>query len=411
MARRVHKTHIVLDTNAIFAGKGQESSGTTDNFLPSKVIAVINDPKHKKLNLSWAIPRMVRNEREHHMREAAKSAVSHASKMPRLFNKALWDISQVHKRISDLAEEDLNSHGVSVVECDMSRVNWDALTYAAGFRQLPFSPDNSKEKGFKDAVVAETFFQFCSDVIDKTTDTAIVVTNDELLREHILARTQGKRVKVVENIDALSNELNVLASDIPPSLAQQLPSVAVSLLKDDATFWASVYQEIEAKHAASINSYPNANNVRVFKRTFQPPVFLRKEMTRVSFQCRLDIELVGSFWVPAPPSQEALAAFNLAGSYSGSGVYGSQPLGPEDLRSFNLGFPGTAPPVGSTWPTIPQPPRPGGPVGRWDDFLLPPVSFEVTWSADYVQTEDLAGNVTPRITNPHFDELELIHTP
>lgn len=410
MARRAHKIHIVLDTNAIFAGKSPESSAITDSFLPRKVSEVIHDPKHKKLNLNWAMPQMVRMEREHHMWEAAKGLVTQASKMPRLFGETIRNVDQIRKRISDLAQQDLTSHGVEVIECEMSRVDWDALTRAAGFRQPPFSPDNSKEKGFKDAIVAETFLQFCEDVIDKTTDAAIFVTDDDLLREHILARTLGKRVKVVENIDALSNEFNVLSSDIPPELASQLTSIATLLLKDDMSFWNAVYQEIETKHASLMHNFPNANNVRVFKRTFQPPVFLRKETTRVSFQCRLDIELVGSFWVPDPvTSQDSVAAYNLAGAYGAQGAYGSQPLlRPEDMRPYHPGFPGTPPVI---WPTIPQPPVQGGPRGHWEDFLIPPVSFDVTWSADYAQVADTEGKVTPSISNPHFDELELIYTP
>ncbi len=73
-----------------------------------------------------------------------------------------------------------------------------------------------KEKGFRDAVILETFVQIVSgSPTSPATARVVLVSNDQLLRKAAEARLcASTNVHILESVDALKGLINILASTV-----------------------------------------------------------------------------------------------------------------------------------------------------------------------------------------------------
>ncbi|CAE6769077.1 hypothetical protein R75461_03743 [Paraburkholderia nemoris] len=405
--------NIMLDTNVLYV------DGRSDQFLSPNIVKVIEDPLHAQLNISWSIPSMVRREREYQLRQQAKHIVSAAREMPSLF-ASTWvgDSDAVNAEISQLAQRELHRLNIRVYECDPNRVAWATLIEAAGWRLPPFDPNDKNEKGFKDAIVAETFIQLCGELTAHGVDTAILVTSDAMLREHVEGRVGSSRVKVLRNIDALTSELNFLVSDIDPDTAAQLQPMANELLANAGEFWDNVGR-IAMPYCYPPYVLPTfaVTDIEFQTPSYSVPVFLRKEMRRVFFFSRYSVPRTGKQWLPAVSAFPPPVGLLTMGAAMGGGV--SLPSGAASAPR-GLGMP---PPPNAPFAAMPTPPGlvPLPPndryyglgmvtdvpsLGHIQTIILPSINFAVEWSADYdVSKPREAAGGTPIIGRPRIESL------
>jgi hypothetical protein len=382
--------HVMLDTNALYQdGKG-------DQFFSARMCKIIGDPKHTKLNIRWVIPRMV--QLKYQLRSKAKHLVSIAQDMPAVF-ASTWvgNEDAVGNAITALAESELRRLNVEVADCDPSLIDWPSLMRAAGLRSPPFDADPEKEKGFKDAVIGETFVQMCGKFPAHGTDTAILVTNDGMLREHVLR--QVPRAKVVKTADALANELNILGSDIDPVVASQLPSLAAELLGASSDFWENVGKMATSQFPTPLHMLVDgagATNVRLLPPVWLPPAFVKKQLKHVYFFCRFQIPRQGQQWMPAtqPMSTGLLQMGDPVGPSSrvptapGRGLFGS----PFGTATFG----------GGPSPHVLGPAT--HPLGQYQDVQLPSLTFAINWRADF---EQAGTDQVPQLSHPFIESVTL----
>ncbi|PLZ00056.1 hypothetical protein CY652_22960 [Burkholderia sp. WAC0059] len=199
--------------------------------------------------------------------------------------------------VGRVVSEAFNELGITVLACDLSRIEWSVLVDAAGRRRPPFDPDLSKEKGFKDAIVAETFMQHWV-TLDSDYETSILVSGDKILQEHVLRRTEGKNCRVVEDRDALLNELNFLASDVEASTAEQVKDAAAEFIRGKTEFWSAVVEvAVEESRLSRSDEGLTTSNTRIGSYQTFPPVFLSKTLRRLKFSTQIIIHRVADIWV------------------------------------------------------------------------------------------------------------------
>lgn len=389
----------MLDTNVLY------HEGRGDQFFSPRISQVIQNPLHAQLAISWTIPRMVQLEREYQLRQKTKHVVSAAKEMPTLFsNTWVGNDELVNAEIRKLAESELNQLGVQVLNCDASRVDWSAMMTAAGLRRPPFDPDEKKEKGFKDAIVAETFIQICDQLPAYGTDTAILVTNDDLLAEYVKGRVP--RAKVLKNADALASELNFLASDIDSGVAARLPVVVSALLARSEEFWKSVWG-LALSQLSEPAGPPvfGVSSIRFQLPVYQPAIFLRKELGHLYFFCRYQIPRQGQQWVPAVP---APAVFPPGGLLQMGSPVAMPPQPPVDVATSGNGvYVSSAGLVGIPAPeTGPGQPSNQFPPGHFQSIVLPTLNFALFWRADFkLIKKDGQGEAEPTLENPFIESV------
>jgi hypothetical protein len=281
------KLHVVFDSNAIYT----KTDG--DEVVPAGIASLIKDPSHASLDVVWSVPDMVRLEREQHIRKNAQHVASLAEKLPNVFSgNWLLDRTQIDKEVERVVSKAFNELSISVLPCDYSLVAWASLVDAAGRRKPPFDPDLSKEKGFKDSIVAETLIQHWA-TLNTGHEALVLVSGDKILTEHVLRRTEGRNCRVVKDQDALRSELNFLASDIEESIAEKVKGAAEHFINGKSEFWKVAAEiALDESRASRSDEGLNTSNTRMTSYQTYTPVFLGKTLRRLKFSTQFVIHRV-----------------------------------------------------------------------------------------------------------------------
>lgn len=144
---------VVLDTNALY-------TGSASYFLRKEVGSLIEQHRAlPDLTIHWIIPEIVRQERQFQMLQAALQFLPAIEKIERLLGHNLnitRDILEM--RVREAIDRQIDQYGITIQSLNPSNVDWKRLIDDASYRRPPFEPGD-KEKGFKDAIIIETFVQ------------------------------------------------------------------------------------------------------------------------------------------------------------------------------------------------------------------------------------------------------------
>jgi hypothetical protein len=304
-------------------------------------------------------------------------------------------------------QRELERHSLKVLELDTPSVDWPELIQRAVTRQPPFDPAEKQEKGFRDAVILETFCQL-AESLPKTAQSCriVFVCADRLLaeaaRERIADRTN---VGVTAGLSDLKTMLNALASQLTDeTLSEILPLAAKMFLdtKEKTGLWFSekLWEQISHRCAAILYAapWPGFRVERSGISVLIPPTFLTKSGQTLKFASRVAYKMQATkvIWrnlSPPPP-------LGLFGSSTESVSFGSGEesvsfgSGEESVSFGSGGVLGTPPPslgyVGSVagssqdagmglYPWAPPPLS--SPPQLWDEIRRTGEHvFEVTWS-------------------------------
>ena len=177
-------------------------------------------------------------------------------------------------------------------------MNWDRLIQNSAFRKAPFDP-GEKEKGFRDAVLAQTFLQI---VEDSPTTPRIcriaLVTADNLLSSLVSEQTAtATNIRIVKSVDELKSLVNTLVSTVSEEVVAKIKEKATSYFfvpnQEDTFFYtAKVRQAIEEKFEKELNEIPEGADRRENGAwIISTPGFLKKERQRVTWISPVEVEI------------------------------------------------------------------------------------------------------------------------
>lgn len=241
-----------------------------------------------------------------------RGVLEHAKRAAALFGDA-WDLSddRVRSTIAAAIDSQATSLNVQFRECDPSQVDWAAVMHASAFRLPPFQPGTT-EKGFRDAIVCETFHQ----VIGCLTggDTAVLVTNDNLVAEAIKARMSHARL--VPDLATLRDEINLRVSLIDADTAVFIEEKAARVFINFTDFQASntlwarakVSEQLWTKFGDHIRAVPAGAEWQKGQTLVGATRLVRKAGNQVVFVTTLVVKSNWRYWVPDPPSVPPLPA-------------------------------------------------------------------------------------------------------
>jgi hypothetical protein len=393
--QKKHVVHVMLDTNAVFAKSMHHA------FSRAAEALIKESASHADLALRWAIPAMVRSERIWQMRGFALEHLASTRNMQRLFGQT-WVENE--KSIADAVaitfDQQLRSMSTEIIECDETLVDWRALISAAALRLPPFS-SGSSEKGFRDAVICETFCQRI-EKIPLHDETCLVVSGDDLLGQALRERLgEDTSVKITKGISELANEINFLASPLDAETAQALSFKAGEVL-EKSRLLKDFYKQLLSDFESKLKAAPaEVEDVRIGQQWLSLPVFIRKAASRLEFASLFTCERLGRKWVrefsaiPTPP----------IGSFFGGeaplptlSISGAEPNGETRKNALAelsrvLANRQIAPPTQDAILTLASL-ADFQKSGHWETIQLPELTFGFIWSAEY----DSSGKVSnPRV--------------
>ncbi|WP_156446801.1 PIN domain-containing protein [Bradyrhizobium yuanmingense] len=345
--------HIVLESSVVFAGGCR-------NLLSHPLSAAIKAlSKVRDVRVSWYLPEAVKLEREFQMTAAAEALLSDFRGLEKLlatdFKVSKDDIVRA---VRDNIEKSMADHSLSVIELDTKKVDWSSVLRAAIYRHPPFQV-GEKEKGFRDAVILETFCQKAETLAKDKNSRIVFLANDDLLfyAAEKRANELGENVSVVRRLTELSSSINAIPAHL--SMAEisdiLLKAATVFYRPNDGTtlfYNAKVADVIREKFSAQLAERPEGvgADAAIEFAGFEigRPTFLEKNADLLEFSTVVNF----NFWVgtsspglitassPAAASTVFTSASPISGTTSTVGVSGINTV------SSVLGSGGVSPIVG-----------------------------------------------------------------
>ena len=290
--RSVPELRVVLDSNTTYI----EDSAT--DFLRSEVINLISESKHPDLRVGWYLPEVVRHERQFQMQSAARRLWPSLQKVQRLIghNLALTEqslVDDVEAHVSNKIQE----LGIQEIVLDYGHVNWPTLVRAALYRTPPFNP-GQKEKGFRDALIAEAFLQLLGgSPVTPSVCRVVLVTNDGLLTRAVTERIRATaNASILANIGELKGLINTIVSNAGEDFIARMRSKAAKLFfepddKNSLIYKAKIQERLKAEFSSVLAAKPTGTTFRDNGNWIVDiPNFAKKEGRTIFWRSRMEIE-------------------------------------------------------------------------------------------------------------------------
>jgi hypothetical protein len=290
---RAPSLRVVLDTSALF-------TATASTFLRREVSELITEAERtSSLAISWYVPSVVRHERHFQMLMEARKYLPTIEKLERLLGHNLNITDHILElRVKEAVDSQVKELNLIVLEFDPKSVDWVQLSEDAVFRRPPFQP-GEKEKGFRDALILESFVQLVQ--ASPTTSVAarmILVSGDGLLREAAQARTSRfANVYVLDSVDALKGLINTLDSTADEGFIALLQEQAGKIFfvpGEEANLYHKAGVQGQLDHALrnGITSLPNsAERYDTLEWSLNPPRFVSKQGQKIVWVSRFEASL------------------------------------------------------------------------------------------------------------------------
>jgi hypothetical protein len=284
---------VVFDTNALYV------KGSASDLVQQEIVNLITESKYPDLDILWFLPEVVRHERQYQMQVEALNLRRSINKIERLLghNLALTDqtlLDHVAIKINDKERE----LGLQEIKVDNSKVDWSAVITAATYRLPPFST-GEKEKGFRDAIIVESFLQLVADS-PKTPKVCrvVLITSDELLMQAVKERISSlPNASVLSSIEELKGLINTLISNVGEEfIATVKPKAArmffvTSAEQDTLYYKEKLDDQIKKKFKSELTKHPEGTTFRSDGTWFiGKPNFSRKDGKRIYWTSRIEIE-------------------------------------------------------------------------------------------------------------------------
>ncbi len=394
---RPRELRVVFDTSAVFSKAPTE-------LLSHDVVTVISGlVGQEEPALRWYLPETVYLERRYQMLAKAASVLSHLDTARKILDRDLSVTKgDMEKGIERLLREQVEKYKLNVSPLNFGNVNWKAIADSATKRLPPFEKDN--EKGFRDALVLETFMQVVGETPAPASKYRVgLVTKDGLLSDAAQKRIEGvSSARVFVSLDDLKGYVATLTKEVPEELIDALKPVANTFfyIEDDSSCLfaqENVKKRIKEEYADKLAEIPTGADKREnIAWRIDPPRFVDSLEKTITWASRVIVEAVATRSL-----QMTTGVINLG-------------FGPGSLPSTQWGTTITSLPSGTTQVVEPVFPIYSGivpstswePSSAWQNAILGRFSgrsiFEVLWSA--VSTESPVGLKDGKVLQIRFVE-------
>jgi len=274
------KLVVVFDTNSIFTESGFY-------ILNDEVKRLIQETRENtSLQVTWLLPSVVLQERIFRLQQKASSLLDRVSSISDLIDHDLDVTEEVLLEALDRrVQQTLKNFELEIREPNWADIDLKQMVADSTDRLPPFNPGNS-EKGFRDAVVLETYMQILEE--PRFADHhAVLLTADELLRKAVI-----KRAKAYDNqyppgsIEDIRGTIATISEELELELVKRISSIATALfftLGDPNSIFTrfGIPARIQNEYESTFLSLPPGADLRnTYTPSINPSRFVQKEEAR-----------------------------------------------------------------------------------------------------------------------------------
>lgn len=290
---------VVFDTNALY------TDSASDLIKPAIAQLIRENSAHHDLTIIWYLPDIVVREREYQMRKKGLSYLETLRKLEKLLGHELTTPNIIENRIKDILKEQIEQYNVQRYPLDVAKVNWEQISLDSVYRRPPFDPGD-KEKGFRDALVLETFFQIVSESPKSPQNCLIaLVSDDQLLGDAIKERiSQYQNIRPVKTAEDLKNLINILVSTTTEEFVSSILDAAEKLFfvaQDQGTLFYNerLRESILAEYGKELTSLPKGGDRRENSTWhIATPQFVKKDKQKIFWKNKIIVDAVAYKYLP-----------------------------------------------------------------------------------------------------------------
>jgi hypothetical protein len=283
---------MVFDTNVLY-------TGSASDLVRQEVADLIKEcAQYQDLSLRFFLPEIVRHERQFQMFNKSLDLLPSVRKLERLLGHNLNITDEIlEQRVQDTIERQIKELGLQILTLNTSEVDWNQVILDAAYRRPPFE-QGEKEKGFRDAVIAESFLQLVSS--SPTTPNVcriVLITGDNLLTQAIKKRTESvKNIRILQSVEELKGLINTLASTVSEEFVASIQDRAQAYFftvgqKESLYYKEGLTERIRAKFDNELRRIPQKADTRENGTwSIHPARFVKKERQRVFWVNRISVE-------------------------------------------------------------------------------------------------------------------------
>lgn len=282
---------VVFDTNILFTGSEAELVNQDTKTLIGAYSGISD------IKIEWLIPSIVVDERRFQMYKKALELLPQIRRMERLLGHNLNITEEIAKQRVDAAiTKQLESLGLATIVCDNNKVVWKEIISRACFRLPPFE-DNDREKGFRDAIIGQSFMQ----LVEKAPSTPsvcrlVLLSSDAKLGEYVSDKlVDAANVKIFKNIEELKGLLDTLVSAVKEELIDAIKPKCNALFfvpnVEDCMFVKhKIRDSIESKFAVELAQIPESSTSRENGTWYiSSSRFSSKKGQRITWKSRIEV--------------------------------------------------------------------------------------------------------------------------
>lgn len=325
--KKILDLKVYFDTNTLY-------SASVHDLVRNEVVELIQSHQnHNDIKVSWIVPAIVRDERKYQMLTKGLELLPSIEKIERLLDHRLNITESVVTTSIDQAIEKKRSNlQIEFLDLDVKRVDWQEIIKLAVFRRPPFQP-GEKEKGFRDAVVGETFVQLVEDSpTNAKTCLLAIVSGDGPLKEYVERRcTSRNNIRILSDLEQLMGLINTLVSEATEEFVEGIKQRATEMFfkkEDNSSLYYShkIGEEIAKRFSSELQALPKGATHRENKTwRIAGSRFLKKERQRVYWINRITVESEVFRFEKFSPG--LLGSLISSGPIQGAGPFGTLQLG------------------------------------------------------------------------------------
>jgi len=283
---------VVFDTNALF-------TDVASDLLKQEVVELIRkNNDHTDVVISWYLPETVRHERQYQMSQKALTFLGPIERLEKLLGHNLSITKEfLENRVGTVINEQIATYGLKTLEIDSTKLDLKKMMLDSAYRRPPFETGEKKEKGFRDALVAEAFMQLVESAALPKGSLIVLVTGDQLLAEAVKNRTLTRtHVRILNSLEDLKGLINTIVSTVDENFVNVIQPKAQKFffeLENRSTFIykQNVTGQINDKFKDELHVLPEGAELRENGNyVVYGPRFIRKEGKRIFWATKITVE-------------------------------------------------------------------------------------------------------------------------
>lgn len=305
--KKTPEIKVVFDTNVLY-------TGSCSDLLSEKAKAFIDSNScFEDLTIRWFLPDVVVREREFQMLSRGTDLLPSVTKLEKLLGHNLAITPEIlHERVRVAIEKNLSELSIEKLNMNLDAVKWDGIIERSIYRKPPFDPGEN-EKGFRDALIAETFLGIVADSHSTPSSCRLVmVSGDEMLREYLEEQTSNeKNVHIFEGLEDLKGLLNTLASEVAleyiEGIQEKVAKYFFEKENEGSLYYAKkINVQVIKKFSKQLEEFPVTATSRENRKWYiSHPRFVSKSGQRITWKSQIDVEAI-SYALGAEVTQAGL---------------------------------------------------------------------------------------------------------